>query len=949
MKILPAIIFIFSISLLSCSTKEKLAGDNAAHVDPFIGTEGSGNTFSGPTVPFGMVQLGPYMRGDVIYGFSHTRNSGGAGGGNGVRGDILFMPFSGIPVAENIRSHFLKTNESASPGYYKVFLDDYKVTAELTATVRAGLHRYTFKDGEKKGLLLNILNGEITIKEDGVEGHNGSNIYFCAKFSKPLKQALIYSDGKIVNGKSAKGKDIKALFSFNVKNDEALLLKTALSTVSVKGARKNLAAELAGWDFEATKTKARQAWNDELNKIQVEGGSEKERTIFYTALYHSMVHPIVYMDVDGRYRSTDGKIYRANDFVNYTTFSLWDTFRALHPLFTIINRKRTVDFIKTFLERYEHTGRMLIMEFFGVEGEVPPMIGYHSLSVIADAYEKGIRDYDVKKVYKAMKELADDTLREGKPLYFDYGFIPADLKGQSVSRTLEYSYDDWCVTRLARDYSKDDELKYSIRGEFYKNLFCKDVNFMRGRKSNFQWVPDFDPMETINHYTEANAYQYTPFVPQDIAGLIELMGGDKKFEQWLDACFSTETDPSKINVRDVTGLIGQYAHGNEPSHHIAYLYNFAGVPWKTQRMARRIMSELYSDKRDGIDGNEDCGQMSAWYVLSAMGFYSVTPGMPYYVIGSPLFDKITIHLENGSTFKIIANNNSAENIYIQSATLNGKTYNKSYLMHSDIMDGATLTLEMGKEPNKNWASEKGSRPYSWKNKFKYAAQPTMDFPALQFLHKTKVTISAPDKGARIYYTTDGSEVTEKSALYKKEITINKSTVLNARSFVEGIHPSYPVTVHFKKLILLDALKVSGLKPGVRYIYREDNFPNAKSVKNYPALSKGIMRTFNVDAVKDERQFGYNFEGYIKVPETGVYEFSLEANDGAVLYINDRIIVDNDGGHRAQKLFGKVGLKKGWHPIRVDYFQQGLAKSLILTWRGPGFDDQEVPADVLFHK
>ncbi len=589
------------------------------------------------------------------------------------------------------------------------------------------------------------------------------------------------------------------------------------------------------------------------------------------------------------------------------------------------------------------------MEFNGVEGDQPPMIGYHSLSVLADAYVKGIRDYDVPKAYEAMKKLANDLDRKGKQLYLDYGFIPSDLKGQNVSRTLEYSYDDWCVTRLAQDFNEEDFVHFSQRGAFYKNQFSKKENFMIGRKSNFQFISDFDPMETTGHYTEANAYQYSSFVPQDIDGLIELMGGDKNFENWLDSCFAVQTDFSKINVRDVTGLIGQYAHGNEPSHNIAYLYNYAGTPWKTQKMVRQICSTLYANKQEGIDGNEDCGQMSAWYVMSAMGIYSVTPGMDYYAIGSPVFDKITINLENGNTFEIVASNNGQENVYIRSASLNGSPYSKTYLKNKDIMNGGKIVFEMGSVPNKKWGAKKEDRPYSAKKKFKYAETPKIDFSDILFLNDRTITISGTEKGAKIYYTLDGTEPTEKSIRYTEPIIIKTTSALKVRSFVDGIFPSYTLTVKFKKIDMLDAVNVTGLKPGVKYLYREGKgVMCARDQNAAPVIDTGILNTFNVDAIKDDRPFGYNLEGYIKVPETGVYTFWLEANDGAILYINGKEIIDNDGGHRAQRLDSKIGLKKGWHPVKVDYFQQGLAKNLILIWEGPEVKNQEVAANVLFH-
>lgn len=953
-KISPILLLMVAL-FMGCTQSATVKKDYANLVNPFIGTVGSGNTFPGPTLPFGMIQPGPYIRvsedGNAIHGFSQTHLSGGAGGGSGVAGDIIFMPVVGtneLTTRNDQKSFYSQDNEFASPGYYSVFLNDSKIKTELTTTMRVGLHQYTFPQTPNADVILKLGNGSLTIKEDEISGYNDNQVYFVAKFSKPFKRSAITQNDKVEEAISVEGENLKGFFRFETKNDEAVLLKVAISFVSVEGARENMNSELKGWNFEKVKEKAKEVWNKELGKIHVEGGTKSEQTIFYTALYHSLVHPNINMDVDRKYRSTNGEIYTAKDFDNYTTFSLWDTFRALHPLYTITNREKTTHFIKTFMERYDHNGRMLIMEFQGEEGEHPPMIGYHSLSVIADAYVKGIRDYDVPKVYKAMKELADDYIRPEKELYLQYGYIPSDLKGQTISRTLEYSYDDWCVTRLARDLDEKDYLYYTQRGDFYKNVFSKEHNFMVGRKSNFQFISGFDPMVTTGHYTEANAYQYSTFVPQDIEGLIGLMGGDKEMENWLDDCFTIQTDFSKINVRDVTGLIGQYAHGNEPSHHIAYLYNYVGKPWKTQERVRQILSELYTDKRDGIDGNEDCGQMSAWYVMSAMGFYSVTPGMEYYAIGSPVFDKVTINMENGKSFDIVAKNNSAQNVYIQSVELNGKSHLKTYLNHNDIMNGGELVFTMDDEPNKTWGAKKEDRPYSPEKEVIYAKSPKIEFPEIHFLGKTEIKLSSEEEGAKIYYTLDGSEPDEKSELYEKPITIKEASVLKTKSYVEGIYPSYPTTVHFNKIDMLEVVKVSGLKPGVKYLYKEGDMMNTRYLKDLPVLETGVLEYFHVNNIKDSRQFGYNLSGYLKVPETGVYTFSLEANDGAVLFLNDRMIIDNDGGHRAQRLDTKIGLKKGWHPIKLDYFQQGLAKSLILTWEGPGVEYQEVPASALFH-
>ncbi len=939
------------VVLWGCSAGNK---DLTSKVNPFIGTVGSGNTFLGVVAPYGMAQLGPWHsyakdgKTGTLHGFSHTHVSGMAGGGNTPRGHVVFMPVK--PGAEKYSSSFSHSNEVAHPECYSVHLDDFGIKAELTGTTRAGMHRYTF-DGKEGAVVLKLGNGTMDINGDEVSGTDGG-VYFYAKFSKPVKSVIIKDGGKeILSKQNVHGNNVNAVFGFDTSDGKPVLLKVGISMVSTEGAKKNVETEIPGWDFEKVKSAIRKEWNKELGKIVVEGGTDTEQAIFYTSLYHSMIHPNIYMDVDGKFRSTNGKIYTAEGYSNYTNFSLWDTFRALHPLYTIINRERTNEFIRTFLERYDHAGRMLIMEFNGVEGDVPPMIAYHSLSVLADAYVKGIRDYDVKKAFKAMKYLANDLDRKGKQLYLDYGFIPADLKGQSVSRTLEYCYDDWCVTRLAKDFNEDDLRLFEQRGDFYKNLFNKKYNFMVGRRSNFKWVGHFDPMETVNHYTEANAYQYSTFVPHHMDGLIDLMGGDKVFEKWLDKCFTTETDFSKINVRDVTGLIGQYAHGNEPSHSIAYLYDFAGTPWKTQKMVRRIMSELYGNSQGGIDGNEDCGQMSAWYVLSTMGIYQVTPGLDYFVIGSPLFDKVTINLENGKKFVIRAKNNGKDNVYIQSAKLNGNDYTKSFLKYGDIIKGGKIEFVMGSQPQKSWGSADKDQPHTPGNEFEYASMPVPAFEDILFLDRMPVTLGTVEKGGKVYYTLDGSDVTQSSIPYTGTITITKPTVLKCRTFVDGKYPSYQRTVHFRQIAKLMAVKNPGtLRPGVIYLYREGpKVMCARDQAGAPVVDKGVLKNFNVDKIKDDRPFGYNLYGYIKVPATGVYTFYLEANDGAILYINGKEIIDNDGGHRSQVLDSKIWLQKGIHPIKVDYFQQGLAKNLILEWEGPGVKKQEVPASVLFHK
>ncbi len=962
-----------------------------------IGTGWNGHTFPGATLPNGMVQLSPdtkthtwancsgyHFDDKSILGFSHTHYSGtGEGGG----ADILFMPTTGEVKLESgeyfnekeddysdasgsekkaiedtrngYRSKFSHKNEFAEPGYYSVLLDDYNVKVELTATKRVGLHKYTFPETEEANVILDLVSGNsdeadslfLEINGDELSGYRAATgaldgsktIWFSAKFSRPFKSYGISVDGKLTKGMTlAKGKNVKAYFRFATKKNEVVLLKVGISSVSIDGARKNLNAELPGWDFDRVRNAAKEAWNNELSKIEIEGGTPEQQKIFYTALYHALIHPNIDMDVDRKFRSTNKKVYTATGFDDYTTYSLWDTHRGLHPLQTIINPARTNQFIRTFIERFEHSGEMPKMEFSG--NEAASMIGYHSLPVIADAYVKGIRNYNVEKAFEGMKQLANGY-RAGKRFYLKYGYIPYDLEGQSVSRTLEYSFDDWCVSRLAKDFNKNDFEYFSQRGQFYNNLFDSETGFMRPKDSEYRWKLDFDPMKISNMYTEGNAYQYTPSVFQDIEGLIKLIGGDKAFETWLDNLFTTEMDTAKLHIPDVTGLIGQYAHGNEPSHHIAYLYNYTGTPWKTQKLVRNVLSTMYTGDERGISGNEDAGQMSAWYVLSSMGFYSVTPGMDYYVIGSPLFDKVTIHVAGGKKFEIVAENNTPENVYIQSVTMNGQPYGKTYIKHSDIVSGAKFVFVMGDKPNKNWGVKKENRPCS--DTYKSAPMVQLKTDGNIFLKSTKIRLSCPAENSVVRYTLDGTEPGNSSEVYSQPIKISKTCKLKARCFVPGLNPGYTLTLNLKKAGLNPAGKVN-VNPGVRYIYKEGFAKNIAGMERYPVKSRGVIKSFNLDAIKDARPFSYRFEGYIKAPSDGLYTFRLEANDGAILYIDGEELINNDGGHQAQAITGKVGLKQGLHKIRVDYFQMGRAKKLVVEWKVNDGKFKQIGAEDLFH-
>ena len=972
---LTTIVCLYSLSGVSSPKTE----DHTNKVNIFVGTDAHGHTFPGATLPHGMVQLSPDTRTETwdgcagyhysdrsIMGFSHNHFSGvGSGGG----GDILLMPTTG-PIwltapqsADDVsgyRASFKHENESASPGYYRVRLDN-GILVELTATVRTGLHKYTYAKTDKGNIILDLTHGindtndSLYVKKlsaTKIEGFRHSSggldgnrtIYFVADFSQPIIDCGFYLKDKLLsNAQEAGGKNVKAHFTFDTKKNKEVLVKVAISRVDFIGAEKNLKAELPDWDFNLIREKARLKWERELARISVEGGTEAQQRTFYTALYHTFVHPNINFDVDRRYRSTDHKVYTATRFDNYTTFSLWDTFRALHPLYTIIEPKRTNQFIRSFIEKYQHFGTLPIMEFGGNEGFA--MIGYHSLPLIADAWVKGIRDYDVKEAYEGMKKLSEG-FRDGKEIYKKIGFIPFDAESQSVARTLEYSYDDWCVSRIAKAYSKTDYEHYSQKGAFYKNLFDIQTGFMRPRGSDYNWLTPFDPIVESGHYTEANAYQYTTSVPQDINGLIELMGGEEKFDRWLDNCFSHKNTGSSGNLLDMTGLIGQYAHGNEPSHNMAYLYSFIGKSWKSQQKVRQIVDEFYTDQPNGLCGNDDAGQMSAWYILSAMGFYPTTPGLEDYVIGSPLFDKITLHLENGNQFIIRTKNGGPKNLYVQSLLLNGKDHAESYFKHHDIVNGGEMVVVMGDKPNEQWGSNPENRPHTpiYPSPF----MPRVESKEKSFLQSTDINLNCNDKEAVIHYTLDGSDPSEFSTIYSGTFSLDQSSVLKARSFIKGENPSYACTVEFEKLTPARATEVKNPQPGLHYDYLEGYCVKVEDMKKYSVMSSGIIPTFNISAISDKRSFGYTYQGYLDVPVSGVYTIYLNSNDGGILSIDGKMIIDNDGFHRTQEKSKKLALAKGYHPILLKYFQMGGAKALNVSWEKPEGSKAEIPAGALFH-
>lgn len=738
------------IGLFSCAEKN-LPKEYTDSVNVFIGTGGHGHTFPGATLPHGMVQLSPdtrllgwdacsgyYYDDTSIMGFSHTHLSGT---GIGDYGDILFMPVVGekpliAGTAENpdegYRSRFSHEQESARPGYYQVLLQDDSINVELTATLRAGLHRYTYPKASDARLIVDMeptIHGhqhpvtQIRVVNDStiagmkytVGWAKRHYVYFYAVFSSPFDYKLYSGTEYQSDSTSVTVNTAKAVISFrNLPADGRVLAKVGISSVDEEGARLNVEAEIPNWDFEGVMQQANTAWNEALGKIDIETSDNDSRTVFYTSLYHAFIQPSLASDVDGRYRTMGHEIKQDASYTNYTVFSLWDTFRAAHPLYTIVTPEQNQAFIRSLLRKYDEGGILPKWEL--ASNETGTMIGYHAVSVIADAMMKKQCDFDVKKALEAcirssvydttgVTPMMDRQILNGKlmPVSIKYknelGYIPCDKVGGSVSQGLEFAYNDWLIAQMMKEHNRKDLYdKYMELSRNYRNYFDPETKLMRGRLSDGSWITPFDPasVQRPSNYVEGNAWQWAWFVPQDVEGLMELVGGQKSFEAHLDTLFTTSSeltgDPNA--AADVTGMIGQYAHGNEPSHHIPYLYNYAGAPRKTQALVDHILRTLYHNDPNGLSGNEDVGQMSAWYALSAMGFYSFCPGRPVYEIGRPMFDKVTIHLSDGKDFVIQAKNSSEENKYIRSMKLNGEELAEPRFSHFDLMKGGELILEM---------------------------------------------------------------------------------------------------------------------------------------------------------------------------------------------------------------------------------------------------------------
>ena len=727
---------LLSVCAFSLTLATLQAGEITKYVNPFIGTGAidgglSGNNYPGATSPFGMIQLSPdtseapnwgdasgydYNR-NTIFGFSHTRLSG-TGASDLI--DITLMPTS----SGRTSSAFTHDEEKARPGYYQVMLKDENINAELTTTQRNGIHRYQYPAGKDAEIILDmdhsadkgswgrrIINSQIRILNDhAVEGYRIitgwaklRKIYFYMEFSSPILTSTLRDGGRVhENTAVINGTNLHGCFRFGQLNGKPLTCKVALSSVSMENARQNMEQEAPHWDFDRYVAAADADWEKQLGKIEVKG-TEVQKEIFYTALYHTMIQPNTMSDVNGEYMAADYTTRKvANNETHYTTFSLWDTFRASHPLYTLLEPERVTDFVKSMIRQYEYYGYLPIWQLWGQDNYC--MIGNHSIPVITDAILKGIPGIDMEKAYEAVYN-SSVTSHPNSPfeVWEKYGFMPENIQTQSVSITLEQAFDDWCVAQLAAKLNKDaDYQRFHKRSEYYRNLFHPKTKFFQSKNDKGEWIEPFDPYQYGGNgghpFTEGNAWQYFWYVPHNIQALMELTGGTKAFEQKLDTFFTSTYKSEQMN-HNASGFVGRYAHGNEPSHHVAYLYNFAGQPWKTQKYVSHILNTLYNNTSSGYAGNDDCGQMSAWYVFSAMGFYPVNPADGRYIIGSPLLDECTLKLAGNKEFRIRTIRKSPEDIYIQSVTLNGKKHKDFFITHQDIMNGGTMVFKMGKKPS----------------------------------------------------------------------------------------------------------------------------------------------------------------------------------------------------------------------------------------------------------
>jgi predicted alpha-1,2-mannosidase len=960
------------------------------YANPLVGTDSdvalsNGNTYPAIALPWGMNFWTPVTNKDLKSGWTYNYDDYKICGFKQTHqpspwvndyGTFALMPLTGklkITPEERL-SWFSHKAEVAKPHYYKVYLADYDLTTEITPTERAAQFRITYPQSDESYMLIDGYGKGNYIKiipeEKKIIGYTkyatGSvpenfKTYFVLYFDKPFEAGFTWKDGEIQKDKAENsGSHLIGIIKFKTKTDEVVNVKVASSFISQEQAELNLKREIDNDTFDQTKQKAAAAWNKEFNRFEIEGGTVKQLSTFYTALYRALLFPRKFFEYDKdntlvHYSPYNGKVLPGYMF---TDNGFWDTFRGVFPFFTFMYPELNSQIMAGLVNAYKEGGWL---PEWASPGYHNVMIGSNSASLIADSYMKGIRGYDIETLFEAVLKNAENegpmtsVGRFGVKHYNTLGYIPYDAGvHENVARALEYSYADFCIWQLAKALNKPQHVidTFAKRALYYRNVFDPSTNFMRGKNKDGTFQSPFRPDKWGDAFTEGCSWHYTWSVFQDLKGLMSLMGGKQKFVEKLDSVFSSPPtfDYSYYGgqIHEITEMLiadmGQYAHGNQPIQHMIYLYNYAGEPWKTQKWVREVMDRLYSPDPDGLCGDEDNGQTSAWYVFSAMGMYSVTPGASQYVIGSPLFNKMTLHLENGKTLTIEAKGNSSENVYIKSATLNGKEYTKNYFDHDVLMKGGEIVYEMSSKPNQTRGVTPEDFPYSMTEK-EFVSPPYAKSAETYFTKAGTVALACKVKDAQIRYTLDGSEPTAGSKLYAKPIVLTKTTMLKAKAFANGKEPSPVITMQFEKAELQKSLKVAGIVPGLKYEYFKGSVNSVEKLQN--PITIGKAKTVDLSMKEQDDNFGLIFTGFIEIPIDGLYTFYLTSDDGSKLSINDKVVVGNDGFHGSVTASGKVGLAKGLHKIEVRFFEGAVAEQLDFEWEGPGIKRQIVPEKVYF--
>jgi len=986
-KFVFLMIVLNSIIFAGIAKKDKLQ-----YVTTLVGSDSefklsNGNTYPAIALPWGMNFWTPVTNTDRRSGWAYQYDAYKITGFKQTHqpspwindyGAFAIMPITGELKADTDErgSWFSHKAEIAKPHYYSIYLADYDLTTEITPTDRSSQFRITYPEKENSYLIIDGYGGGNYLKifpdEKKIIGYTSNNSggvphnfknYFIVKYEKEIDEITFWKNGKIISEKSdAKGKHVQLILKFSTESDEHVNLKVASSFISFEQAELNLDREIGTDDFDTTKDKAISVWNKELNKLDVEGGTVDQKRVFYTSLYRTLLFPRKFYEFDKDNNIVHYSPYNGEVLPGYmfTDNGFWDTFRAVFPFFTLMYPELNSNIMDGLANTYKESGWL---PEWASPGHRDCMVGSNSASLIADSYLKGIRGFDIETLFEALLKNSNNAGpltsvgRAGVEYYNTLGYIPYNVGvNENVARTLEYSYDDFTIWRLAKALGKSDEIinLFYEQAHYYQNVFDPTTNFMRGKNKDGNFQSPFVPEKWGDAFTEGCSWHYTWSVFHDVQGLVNLMGGRDNFIEKLDSVFIAPPtfDYSYYGqqIHEITEMLiadmGQYAHGNQPIQHGIYLYNYIGQPWKTQKYVREVMDRLYTDMPDGLCGDEDNGQTSAWYVFSAMGMYPVCPGSDEYVLGAPIFDKITLSLENGKKFEIIGNNNSKENFYVQSAKFNGKKYTKTFLNHFDIMKGGDFEFQMSDKPNKKWGTGKTDAPYSM-SKTAFAPPPYLKSGEGVFLEKSEVELASKIKNSEIRYTTDGSEPTKDSIIYEGKIILTESTTLKFRNFVEGMEPSPITSAAFEKAQFLPALKLDK-KPtkGLKFQYFEGGVSSVEDMKN--PVKEGKVKFLDISGAKVENQFGYIFSGYIEVPTDDLYTIYLTSDDGSKLWIDGKEQIDLDGGHSELTAPKKLALKKGKHEFLLKYFEGWGGETLKLGWESSTIQRTEIPVKYYYH-